>query len=258
MIFIVGGKGLTGSACVRFLQKNKLEYEIIQKENKGYFFGKSCDVLIFANGNAKKYRANQEPFLDFYESISSVVEYVHKIKYKKFIFLSTVDVYDQKESEKTTNEDISINEEKLDTYGFHKLFAEKYVKKYCNNFLILRLGGLVGKGLQKNPVFYYIKTDSKVTISPKSEMNFIHTDFVAEIIFNLIKLEKSNEVFNIASKNSIKIEDIKKIIDCESKFSDDSDLNVQKYKINIEKIQKIIDLPTSEKSIKKYFDELIN
>ena len=55
MIFVVGGKGLTGSAIVKYLKVKNKDYEIIQKQNKENFFGKECDMLIFANGNALKY-----------------------------------------------------------------------------------------------------------------------------------------------------------------------------------------------------------
>ena len=38
MIFVVGGKGLTGSAIVKYLEIKNKDYEIIQKENKENFF----------------------------------------------------------------------------------------------------------------------------------------------------------------------------------------------------------------------------
>ena len=79
MIFIIGGKGLTGSAFVKKLERKNIEFKIIQRENKEEFFGKDCDVLIFANGNAVKYKANEDPFFDFQASVSSIAEYVHKI-----------------------------------------------------------------------------------------------------------------------------------------------------------------------------------
>ena len=149
MIFIVGGKGLTGSALVKYSIKNNIDYKIIQKEKKEEFFGKECDILIYANGNALKYKANTEPFFDFIASTSSIAEYVHKIKYKKFVLLSTVDVYNNTNSEEFTSEDIQINPEEQSVYGYHKWLGENYVKKFCKDFLIFRLPGLVGIGLKK-------------------------------------------------------------------------------------------------------------
>jgi len=256
MIFVVGGRGLTGSAIVEYIQKKGLECEVIQKENKEKFWGRTCDVLIFANGNAVKFKANQEPLFDYNASVSSIVEYVHKIDYKMFILLSTVDVYNDKSNEKSTSENITINENDLDVYGFHKLLGEKYVQKFCKKYLIFRMGGLVGKGLKKNPVFYFIKKDGKVSISPNSEMNFINTKNMAEGIFEIFDREVSNEIFNLASKNSVKISQIKDVVGFDSEYSDECENTCWKYVINTEKIQKYVTLPTTEESIKNYFDDL--
>ena len=256
MIFIVGGKGFIGSALVRHANKHNLEYEIIQKENKNNFFGKSCDTLIFANGNSLKYKANKNHFFDFNASVVSVVEYVHKIDFKQFVFLSTVDVYDKKNSELTTFEKYAINANSLETYGFHKLLAENYVKKYCKNYIIFRLGGLVGKNLKKNPVFDFINSEKNVMISGDSKLNFINTDFVANTIFKITNKKINNETFNLASKNSIRLGDIKNIVGFDSEFTPDSSQHIQNYKINTEKIQEYIDLSTSESAIKEYFNSL--
>lgn len=257
MMFVVGARGLTGSAIVRYAKKNQIEYMEIQRENKEDFFGKSCDTLVFANGNAEKFKANQDSFFDFHASVSSAVEYIHKIKYKNFVLLSTVDVYNEKSDEKTS-ENTKIDESKLETYGYHKYLVENYVRHYCHNHMIFRLGGLVGEGLKKNPAYYFIKKDSKVTVSPESIMNFIHTRNVAEIIFEILGHGFINETFNLASKDSIKIKDLKNIIGYDSEYSDESGSNIQKYIINTKKIQKYVELPTSNQSITEYFTGLKN
>ncbi len=256
MYFIVGGKGLTGSAIVNLLKNKNKEYKIIQKENKTDFFGKNCDVLIFANGNALKYKANADPFFDFQASLESVAEYIHKINFKLFVHLSTVNVYDKKDAKETTHENIEIDSTKLDTYGFHKLLTEKYVKQYCKNYLIFRLPGLVGQNLQKNPAYDFIHKEKKVMISSESIMNFINTNKVAEVILNIIQQKIQNEVFNLASSNSIKIRDIKKIIWYDTEYTQDAEKFTQNYQINVEKIRKYDNMNTSEEAIKEYFESL--
>lgn len=258
MIFIVGGNGLTGSAIARYLKTTFQKFEIIQRENKEEFFGRQCDILIFANGNAIKYKANQEPFFDFNASVTSIAEYIHKIDFKKFILISTVDVYNDKSDLKKTQENFDIDFINLDTYGFHKYMVEKYVMHFCDNYFIFRLPGLVGKGLKKNPIFDYISIGKKVMISPESELNFINTDYVAKTIFKILETDLKNEIFNLAAKNSLKIKDIKNVIGIESEYTNESKNNVQKYQINTNKIQKYVELPTSEESIKEYFQTLKN
>jgi nucleoside-diphosphate-sugar epimerase len=256
LIFIIGGNGLVGSAIVNYVNKKNIAYKIIQRENKEDFFGQSCDTLIFANGNALKYKANTDHFFDFLASVSSIAEYIHKINFKKFIHISTIDVYEKKSDLNSTKEDTVINDSNLDTYGFHKLLAENYVKKYCSDYLIFRLPGLVGKGLKKNPVYDFIQPEKKVMISPNSVLNFINTDIIAELIFQISNLGIKNEIFNLASKNSIKISDMKKIIGIDSKYTSDANQNIQHYEINTEKIQKYVKLSKSEEAIKTYFETL--
>lgn len=258
LIFIVGGNGLAGSAIVRYAKLHNLEYDVIQRQNKESFFGKSCDVLIFANGNPLKYKANQDPYFDFKASVESVSEYIHKINFKKFVLISTIDVYDKKSKLEFTLEDRKINTDYLQPYGYDKLLAENYVRHFCDEYLIFRLSGLTGIGLKKNPAFDFIDKDSKVMISPESELNFINTRLVADSIFKILDEKISNQTFNLASKNSIKIRDIKKIIRYDSEYTKDSKNFIQNYQINTEKIQKYVELSSSEEALSEYFLSLQN
>lgn len=256
MIFIIGGKGLTGSAIVKYLDNKNQDYEIIQKENKEDFFGKECDTLIFANGNALKYKANEDPLFDFYASVASVVEYINNIKFKKFIHISTVDVYDDKTSLIKTKEDVDINPRKLNTYAYHKYCAEEYVKQFCDNYLIFRLSGLVGEGLKKNVVYDFTHKDKKIMLSPETLHNYINTRFIAETIFHIINLGIENEIFNLTSKNAIKISDIGNILDMKKDYTEDAYLHVDNNQINTEKIGKYVELSSSEEAIMEYSDSL--
>lgn len=256
MYFIIGGKGLAGSSIVNVLKNKKEKYEIIQKENQEKFFGKSCDVLIFANGNPYRYKANNDPFYDFSASVTSAAKYIHKINFRTFVLLSTVYVYDKKDSKKTTCEDTIIDETKLDTYGYHKLLIENYVKQYCNNYLIFRLPVLVGNNLKKNPAYDFVHKRKKVRISPNSKLNFLNVDKLADTILKIVKLQLKNEIFNLASNNSMKIKDIKKIIGYDTKYFIGAEKFLQNYQINIKKIQKYSKMNSSEKSIRDYFKSL--
>lgn len=252
MIFIVGGKGLTGSAFVRNLEKENIEFKIIQKENKEEFFGKNCDVLIFANGNAVKYKANEDPFFDFHASVSSIAEYVHKINSKLFVLLSSIEVYDQHSSLETSKEDTRINEQNLEPYGYHKFLAENYVKKFAKNFLIFRLPALVGIGTRKNPIYDFLHNHKKVMISQNSQLNVINTSVIANIVLEMIDKNIHNEIFNLASTNSVRIGDIKNIVNFDSDYTDESEKYLQKYYVNTEKIQKYVKLSSSEEAIIEY------
>ncbi len=180
----------------------------------------------------------------------------HKIRFNKFIHISTVDVYPDTSSIELTKESLNINTDKLGNYGFHKLYAENYVKHFCENFLIFRLPGLVGNGLTKNPAYDFIHPHKKVMISERSQLNFIHTDFIAESIFKIAELGLKNETYNLAASNSIEISKIVNLVGFNSDFNTDSDQHIQNYKINVEKISRHITLRSCEEAIQKYFNEL--
>ena len=89
-----------------------------------------------------------------------------------------------------------------------------------------------------------------------SLLNFINTKFIAETIFQISELEIKNEIFNLASKNSIKISEIAKIVGFDSEYTDDAEEYTQNYQINVEKIQKYVKLSSSEEAIEAYYNSL--
>lgn len=256
MIFIIGGNGLSGSAIVRYLRTKDIDFEIIQKENKKDFFGKKCDLLIFANGNALKYRADEDPLFDFDASLRSVSEYIHKIDYDFFIHLSSVNVYDDTSSQNSTKESTVIDTSKLSNYGFHKFLAEELVKHFCKNYLIFRMPGLVGPGLKKNPAFDFIDKNKDVMVSANSIHNYIHTDFMARCIFKIFDMGIKNEIFNLASQNSIQLDSLRRLIGYDTKYTNSAKDTLQNYQVNTTKIQQHITLSSSEEAIKIYFKQL--
>lgn len=71
--------------------------------------------------------------------------------------------------------------------------AENLVKKMSENFIILRLGGLMGYDRIAG------KYTAGTTLSHNSVTNYIHRDDVVSIIENLIKKEIYNEVFDVVA-----------------------------------------------------------
>ena len=60
MIFVIGGKGLTGSAIVKYLEIKNKDYEIIQKENKENFF------KLYGNKDKLNFLVNKKPEIKNY------------------------------------------------------------------------------------------------------------------------------------------------------------------------------------------------
>ena len=94
MIFLVGGNGLVGYAFQKYFKEKKIKYLNIQRQNQSLFKGKKCDLLIYANGNANKTLAEKNPEYDFENTLQSIFFYLRNIRFKKFIFFSSIDVYE--------------------------------------------------------------------------------------------------------------------------------------------------------------------
>lgn len=257
MIFIVGGWGLTGSAVMRHCEANGFEYRILRRDNYQNYLGKKCDVLVYANGNALKWKANENPHFDFHASLATTAEYVHNIRYGKYIHFSTVDVYSDKASLEGTSEDATINPVELDFYGFHKFMAEEYVRKFIpDDHLILRLPGLVGPGLQKNPVYDFLNAEKKVMISADSILNFIHTDVIAQTLFQLLNSGVTG-TYNVASSDSIRIGDIASLTGVETGYTDTAEQYKQQYIINTARLAEWVTPSTSADAVLEYWGNLV-
>ncbi|CAN0522216.1 unnamed protein product, partial [Scytosiphon promiscuus] len=148
------------------------------------------------------------------------------------------------------------NSANLSVYGYHKTIAEHYVRKFAPAPLILRLPGLVGPGLNKNPVYDHTHQHKKLFVTGASEMNFIHTDHVARLAMELIEISPIERTFNLAARNSLKIADLPSITGRKNIYHAEDTLRQQDYQINTSLASKYLSLPTSEASILAYMDDL--
>ena len=254
MIFIIGGGGFVGSAFARLFESNSTPYRVINKDNYHQYKGLSCDVLINANGNSKKFLANDDPLLDFDLSVVSVLKSLIDFSYKKYIFLSTGDVYPKQNSPEFTLEDQSFSPEEQSRYGLHKHLAEQLVRNYAKEWLIFRMSGFVGVGLKKNAI-YDILTNSDVWISGDSELQYINTDSAAKIIFRLLLDERVNEVINLGSKGLVNISNVNKQQGSHSGYKENAP--VIRYELNLSKLLSYVPsiVPDSEDEVNSYLQK---
>lgn len=145
---LVGYTGFVGS---NIASKHDFTWKINSK-NKEEAFGKEPDLLIYAGLRAEKFLANQNPEADL-ESINEAMEQIRKIRPKKLLLISTVDVYPDPVE---VDEDSPIDTEKLLPYGANRYQLEQMVRKEWEDALIIRLPGLFGKNLKKNFIYDYI------------------------------------------------------------------------------------------------------
>lgn len=107
------------------------------------------DLLVIAAPSAAKWKANQEPEIDWGVMLS-LMKILKRVQAKQTVYLSTVDVY---KSPINVNEDTEIRPEENQPYGKHRFLLEKFIRQHFSDHLIVRLPGLFGQGLKKNLIF---------------------------------------------------------------------------------------------------------
>lgn len=207
MIYILGGNGFVGSAYARRLAAAGREFAIVTRDNYAEYVGRSCDILINANGNSKKFLADRAPLDEFDASVRSVRKSLAEIRCQTYVYLSTVDVYPDCSPGANTSEAAPLDGASQSTYGFHKYLAEQCVRHSAREWLIFRLGGFVGPGLWKNPI-HDILGGGPLWLDPASQLQFLHTDRAADLALSLIDAGCRQEVFNLCGRDVVSLADV--------------------------------------------------
>lgn len=179
---------------------------------------KGVDIIIHAAFNSNKDIDSNNLYFYLEDNIF-LTEKLIKIPHKKFIFISSVDVYPKDEKTHTEDEVIDIDSVR-GIYALTKLMSESLIKEESSNYLILRCSSLIGKYARKNTLIK-IRTEEKpiLTLSPDSFLNYIlHTD-VSEFI--KLALEKDLKgIYNLVSSKNIILSEIASLLKKKVTFGD--------------------------------------
>lgn len=246
---IIGSNGMLGSDLVKYLSPFFCITQIT-KDNYARYIHKKFDVVLNANGNSKRFWANQNPQDDFIASTVSVYNSIFDFPSAIYIYISSPDVYENHTGAQYTREDENINVKNLSPYGLNKYLSELIVKKYNEKFLILRCSMILGKNLRKGP-FFDIIHGKPLYINLKSELQLITTKAIAGIIKTLLEKSILNEVINIGGRGSFSFAKIQNYFNKEIHISPDAETQI--YKMNVKKLNSLYpELKTSEEYLKKY------
>ncbi len=161
---LIGYSGFVGSTL---LKQATFEY-LFRSNNISEIANNHFDLVVCAAAPAQKWWANANPEQDL-KNIQNLMHHLSTLKCKKFILISTVDVF---KAPTNVNEHSPVNEEDLHPYGLHRRLLEKHVEKSFLNPLILRLPGLVGPGLKKNIIFDFLNNNDLNKIDSRGEFQF--------------------------------------------------------------------------------------
>lgn len=249
MIFILGGRGLVGSAFARVCEASGRPFTIIDRESYPRLRGQSCSLFINANGNSRKPLAKEKPLEEFDASVRSVRSSLIDFSCERYLHLSSCDVYPDCSSPDTTKEDQLIAPARQSPYGFHKRLAEECVQHAAPNWLIFRLGGFVGPGLKKNAI-YDILHGGPLWLDPASQLQFLHTDDAAAIMLQLADRGLSGEILNLCGRGTIALHEV---IDATHRTVPVQPASpTVHYDVSITKISQYIEIPETRQTVLRF------
>lgn len=168
---LIGFSGFVGS---NILRQHQFE-TVFNSKNIDEIKDGTYDLVVCAGASAEKWKANREPENDLH-NIKSLIRNLTQIMANEFILISTVDVYSNPQA---VYEDSAIIPEQNSAYGNHRFQLEEFVRNSFSNHLIIRLPGLIGKGLKKNFIFDMLhKPEALSLTNANSKYQFYSLDFL--------------------------------------------------------------------------------
>lgn len=161
---LIGFSGFVGTT----LLKQAFFKSLYRSTNIAEIEQQSFDTVVCAGAPAQKWIANREPEQDR-EKIEGLIAHLKTVRCKTFILISTVDVFS---SPINLDESTPVVETGLHAYGLHRRLLEKFVEQHFDNFLIVRLPGLVGPGLRKNVIFDFQNDNNLQAVDSRGVFQF--------------------------------------------------------------------------------------
>jgi nucleoside-diphosphate-sugar epimerase len=166
---------------------SQIDCDTLTRSNSHSFLGQvqvpSYDVIIHCAFNSKKDVKN---YYDIVQDNIFLTKDLCQISHKKFVFLSSVDVY----------------EEENNLYKTSKLMSESNVKNLATKPLILRCSAILGKTMRKNNFRKIIEDDApELSLTSGSTFNYVLQEDILEFINIAIQKDYTGIVDFISSTN---------------------------------------------------------
>lgn len=177
---------------------------------------KGADVIIHCAANSSRC-LDRQSFLSYLNDNVFLTKKMLSIPHRKFIFMSTVDLYPRDQSLHNENEKIYAGEVAGD-YALSKRLSEIMIQKYAANYVILRATSLLGKYARSGNLLKMIRERNPVlTLSADSEINCVTHQDVLGLIRRLIR-SNFQGVLNVSASRNIKFADAAKLIGYNARF----------------------------------------
>lgn len=161
---LIGYSGFVGGTLL-----NQTHFDCLYRStNIADIQGREFDTVVCSGAPAQKWIANSQPEADL-ENIRGLIEVLKTVKCKRFILISTVDVFMKAVD---VDENTHVDEIGLHPYGLNRRMLEKFVEGHFSEHLIVRLPGLVGPGLRKNIIYDFLNRNNLEAIDSRGVFQF--------------------------------------------------------------------------------------
>jgi len=253
---IIGGTGFVGSTIAKAAVERGWNVTAIGRETYERVKGWQFDFVINANGNASRFRANQDPQFDFEASVLSVYRSLFDFRYDVYGLISTVDVYNEPSCEESTAEDTWIDTETLAPYGMHKRLAELLVMQHCPRWHVFRLAQMVGDGLKKGPI-YDLLHRKPLWITADSRLHYMNTQNVARVVLNVMECQAASNIYNVCGRGNVEFRQVIELLAAGPSSVAPSPGERQTYRIQTNKIEQLYAMPDSWDEVSTFVDHAL-
>jgi nucleoside-diphosphate-sugar epimerase len=205
---LIGYTGFVGSNLIKqhYFHKKYNSSNINEIQNEKF------NLIVCAGVSGTKWIANKYPDEDL-KKIRKLLSNLSRVKCKKFILISTVDVYRKPHN---VYENTPIETEGLHHYGKNRVLVEEFVKENFQDYHIIRLPAIYGDNIKKNFVFDLLNNHCLEWTHKDSVFQFYYLKNlwkdIEKVIENNIKLinfnsepisarELAKECFNVEFNN---------------------------------------------------------
>ncbi len=168
------------------------------------------DIIIHSAFNTAR-GINSDSLNNYLEDNVFLTRELVSIPHRKFLFISSVDVY-PKDDHLHSEDEVIEADSVSGIYGITKLMSESIVRNNCQDYLILRGSAFLGKHSRKNSLIRIIEDEECVlTLAGNSVFNYVlHSD-----ILDFIKYAIDNElsgIYNLTSSESITLSEVAEML----------------------------------------------
>ncbi|MBI2608135.1 MAG: NAD-dependent epimerase/dehydratase family protein [Deltaproteobacteria bacterium] len=246
--FLITG---TGSGLGAYLYKNLGGISFNRETPLEDIKDEKVDVIIHCAFPTQK-KIDFENAYQYLKDTFFLTQALTQLKYKKFIYISTVDVYPQNGSLHKETESIDVTA--LTTlYSTTKYFCEKIVSEEAPSCLILRCSVLLGLEARVNSLVKIIKEENpSLTLSKESTFNYILYSDVLHFIEKALERDLSG-LYNVVSNDDVTLGEIARLFHKKPSFGSFT------YKgggVNNHKASQV--LPSLNRSSKEVIAQFVN